>query len=267
MSTHRELGDMSNRRVLITGGAGHLGRVMAETLAELGASIILLDLPGAQFGSIQDDLMHQWKASCLCIECDLESEEERNKAIQEIKSDGKGLNCLINNAAFGGTAALKGWVTLFEEQSLETWRRALEVNLTAPFHFSQAFTPELRAAKDGNIINITSIYGELGPDWRLYEETDMGNPAAYGASKGGLVQLTRWLSTTLAPDIRVNAISPGGVFRNQPEVFIERYVNKTPLNRMATEDDFRGAVAYLSSSLSKYVTGQIIGVDGGWGAW
>jgi len=267
MVTLEELSDMSGRRVLITGGAGHLGRVMAETLAELGASIILLDRPGAQFGSIQDDLMHQWKASCLCIECDLESEEERNKAIQEIKSDGKGLNCLINNAAFGGTTALEGWVTPFEQQSLTTWRRALEVNLTAPFHFSMAFTYELRAAKGGNIINITSIYGELGPDWRLYEGTEMGNPAAYGVSKGGLVQLTRWLGTTLAPDIRVNAISPGGVFRNQPDAFVERYVTKTPLNRMAIEDDFRGAVAFLASDQSAYVSGQVIAVDGGWGVW
>lgn len=267
MTTFKELSDMSGRRVLITGGAGHLGRIMAETLAELGAFIVLLDRPGARFGSIQSDLMHQWKASCLCIECDLESEEDRNSAIQEIKSDGIGLNCLINNAAFGGTTALEGWVTSFETQSLETWRRALEVNLTAPFHFSQAFAPELKVAKGGNIINITSIYGEHGPDWRLYEGTEMGNPAAYAASKGGLVQLTRWLATTLAPEIRVNAISPGGIFRNQPKVFFERYVSKTPLNRMATEDDFRGVFAYLASDQSNYVSGQVISVDGGWGVW
>lgn len=267
MATLRELSDMSDRRVLITGGAGHLGRVMAETFAELGASIILLDRPGEQFENIQSDLMHQWNVSCLCFECDLESEEERNRAIQEIKSDGKGLHCLINNAAFGGTTALEGWVTPFETQSLSTWRRALEVNLTAPFHFSQAFTPELRAAKGGNIINITSIYGELGPDWRLYEGTEMGNPAAYGASKGGLAQLTRWLATTLAPEVRVNAISPGGIFRNQPEAFIQCYESRTPLQRMATEDDFRGAIAYLASDQSAFVSGQTISVDGAWGIW
>jgi NAD(P)-dependent dehydrogenase (short-subunit alcohol dehydrogenase family) len=267
MTTLKELSDMSGRRVLITGGAGYIGQVMAETLAELGASIVLLDRPGAQFGSIQTDLMCHWNANCLCIECDLESEEERNSAIQEIKSDGKGLNCLINNAAFGGTTALEGWVTPFETQSLSTWRRALEVNLTAPFHFSQAFTPELRLAKGGNIINVTSIYGELGPDWRLYEGTEMGSPAAYGASKGGLAQLTRWLATTLAPEVRVNAISPGGVFRNQPKVFIQRYESRTPLQRMATEDDFRGVIAYLASDQSAFVSGQIISVDGAWGVW
>lgn len=268
MATLKQLSDMHGRRVLITGGTGHLGRVMAETLAELGASIILLDRPGADFAEIEDHLSKTWDADCLSIPCDLESEEDRKEAINQIKSDRKGLNCLVNNAAFGGTnVQLEGWVTPFEQQSLQAWRRAIEVNLTAPFHLSQAFAPELRDADGANIINITSIYGELGPDWRLYEGTSMGNPAAYGASKGGLGQLTRWLATTLAPDVRVNAVSPGGLFRNQPEAFVDRYVKKTPLARMATEEDFRGLVAYLASDLSKYVTGQSMSVDGGWGAW
>lgn len=92
----------------------------------------------------------------------------------------------------------------------------------------------------------------------------MGNPAAYGASKAGLTQITRWLATTLAPHLRVNAISPGGMFREQPEAFVQRYATKTPLARMAIEDDFRGAVALLTSDLAAYVTGQILRVDGGW---
>ena len=125
----------------------------------------------------------------------------------------------------------------------------------------------LKAAEGASIINIASIYGMYGPDWRLYEGTSMGNPAAYGASKGGLIQLTRWLATTIAPSVRVNAISPGGVFRNQPEAFVQRYEAKTPLGRMATEDDFIGIIAFLASDLSKYVTGQNHLVDGGWGIW
>ena len=95
----------------------------------------------------------------------------------------------------------------------------------------------------------------------------MGSPAAYAASKGGLLQLTRWLSTVLAPDVRVNSISPGGVARGQPESFVTRYVARTPLRRMATEEDFKGAIAYLASDLSAYVTGENIVVDGGWSAW
>ena len=95
----------------------------------------------------------------------------------------------------------------------------------------------------------------------------MASPAAYGASKGGLIQFTRWLATTLAPEVRVNAISPGGVARGQPDSFVSRYEARTPLRRMATEDDFRGAVAYLATDMSAFVTGQVLAVDGGWGVW
>jgi NAD(P)-dependent dehydrogenase (short-subunit alcohol dehydrogenase family) len=95
----------------------------------------------------------------------------------------------------------------------------------------------------------------------------MGNPAAYAASKGGLIQLSRWLATTLAPSIRVNCISPGGVLRDQPEIFVKRYEAHTPLGRMATEDDLRGAIAYLATDLSAYCTGHDLVVDGGWSAW
>ena len=150
---------------------------------------------------------------------------------------------------------------------VETWRRAMEVNLTAAFHLSQTFAPLLKTSKGGNIINITSIYGEYGPDWGLYEGTQMGNPVAYAVSKGGLVQLTRWLATTIAPEVRVNAVSPGGIFRNQDQKFVERYEARTPMKRMAIEDDFRGVISFLASDMSSYVTGQNIAVDGGWGIW
>ena len=119
----------------------------------------------------------------------------------------------------------------------------------------------------GSVIFFSSIYGLVGPDMRLYEDTDMASPAGYPASKGGLLQLARYLATVLAPRIRVNTISPGGVWRNQPEAFHQRYVYRTPLGRMATEEDLKGAVAYLASDLSAYVTGQNLGVDGGWTAW
>lgn len=125
----------------------------------------------------------------------------------------------------------------------------------------------LRTAEGASIINIASTYGMLGPDWSLYDGTTMGNPAAYGASKGGLIQFTRWLATTLAHAVRVNAISPSGIRINQPDQFIARYAAKTPLQRMATENDLSGAVAYMASDLSNYVTGQTLAVDGGWEIW
>ncbi|MFL0658900.1 SDR family oxidoreductase [Cylindrospermopsis raciborskii UAM/DH-MRr] len=258
---------MRSRVVLITGAGGGLGKVMADTLAELGANLILVDRPECNLEILGEYIRTHWGVNVLSISCDLESEASRIELIRQVYQSGQGLNCLINNAAFVGSSDLTGWVVPFEEQTLETWRRALEVNLTAAFHTCQGLAPLLRSAPGGNIINIASIYGHHGPDWDLYEGTTMGNPAAYGASKGGLIQLTRWLATTLAPDVRVNAISPGGIYRNQPQVFVERYNQRTPLGRMATEDDFRGVVGFLASDLSSYVTGQILQVDGGWSVW
>ena len=138
---------------------------------------------------------------------------------------------------------LRGWNIPFEQQTLATWRRALEVKFTAIFDLCHGLMPMLRAAARNSIINIAPTYGMHGPDWSLYESTTMGNPAAYGASKGGLIQFTRWLATTLAPAVRVNAISPGGIRRNQPDQFIARYAAGTPLQRTATEKDLLGAVA------------------------
>lgn len=267
VTTIKELMNLKGRRALITGATGGLGKIMADTLAELGADLVLVDRPGSDFQSITETLAERWEIKVQYRHCDLEQQGQRTELMGWLKTRGEGLNILINNAAFVGTSELKGWAVPFEEQTVDTWRRALEVNLTAVFDLCRSLAPTLKVAEGASIINIASIYGEYGPDWSLYEGTNMSNPAAYGASKGGLIQFTRWLATTLAPRVRVNAISPGGVFRNQPEKFVPRYESRTPLGRMATEDDFRGTVAHLASDLSNYVTGQNLVVDGGWGVW
>lgn len=261
----KTLMDMTGRRALITGGAGHLGRTMADSLAELGTEVLLVDLPGAPIKAVADEIAERRGTTVTALDCDLEDTDARTALVDRVAPGG--LSVLVNNAAFVGTSGLTGWTEPFEGQSVATWRRALEVNLTAGFHLCQLFAPVLKDSPGGSIINIASIYGQWGPDYALYEGTAMANPAAYGASKGGLIQFTRWLSTTLAPQVRANVISPGGVARGQPKSFVERYSARTPLRRMATEEDFRGAIAYLASDLSAYVTGQVLDVDGGWGAW
>lgn len=267
MTTITKLMNLGGRRALITGAAGHVGRIAAQTLAELGADLVLVDRPGADFGPLAADIGNAWRVKTEIVECDLEAEAARAQLVEKVRGQAAGLDILINNAAFAAPPDLKGWGTDFENQTVEAWRKALEVNLTAAFDLAKGLTPLLKRNGHGSIINMASIYGSYGPDFRLYEGTDMVNPAGYAASKGGLIQLTRWLATTLAPHIRANTIAPGGIFRNQPAAFVERYTARTPLGRMATEDDLRGAIAYLASDMSLYVTGQNLAVDGGWGVW
>ena len=258
---------LNGRVALITGGAGHLGQAMGQALAELGAAIAVLDVNGDEANATAERLRLEYGVRALAVAVDL-ADEEQVRAVPRAVVDGLGaLDILINNAALVGTSALEGWAVPFDRQSADTWRRAMEVNLTAPFVLTQACRAALTASGHGSVINIGSIYGMVAPDMSLYAGTDLGNPAAYAASKGGLLQLTRWLTTVLAPDIRVNAITLGGISRNQAVMFHDRYTARTPLGRMASEEDVKGAVAYLASDLSAYVTGHNMVVDGGWTAW
>lgn len=258
---------LDGRRALITGAAGHLGRAFSGTLAELGAELLLVDRPGAPLDEVREDLLPTTTAPVHVVECDLEVEREREDLIKRVNTESAGLSVLVNNAAFLGGERLKGWAEPFEQQGLEAWRRALEVNLTAAFHLVQGLSNRLTTSPGASVVNLGSIHGNWGPDWRLYEGTGMANPAAYAASKAGIHQMTRWLATTLAPDIRVNAIAPGGIHRGQPGSFVDAYTSRTPLGRMATEDDMCGALALLATDASAYVTGQVLVVDGGWGVW
>ncbi len=267
MKSIKELMDLSGRTALVTGGAGHIGMAFCETLAEAGANIAVLDIATAQVETYAASLENNYQVKAMGLPVDLSDEAAVVAAPGRVVEALGSLDILVNCAAFVGTSNLSGWVTSFEEQSVDTWRAAIETNLTAPFALIQAATPFLRISSHGSVVNIGSTYGVVGPDMSLYEGTSMGNPAAYAASKGGLTQLTRWLATTLAPEIRVNCISPGGVARGQHETFVERYEARTPMKRMGTEEDMKGALLYLASDMSAYVTGQNLLVDGGWTAW
>lgn len=255
-----QLMDLKGRVALVTGGAGHIGFQAAAALAELGAMVAIADLREAEAAAAE-------LPGSIGLAVDLADEAAVRTLPGRVAESLGGLDIVVAAAGFVGTTGLKGWITPFAEQSAETWRQALEVNLTSVFVLAQAALPLLKASGRGSVIALSSIYGMLGPDMRLYEGTGMGNPAAYAAGKGGLLQLVRWLATTIAPEVRVNAISPGGILRGQPEAFRKRYAERTPLRRLGTEEELKGAVAYLASDLSAYVTGQNIVVDGGWTAW
>jgi len=262
-----ELASLRGRVALVTGGAGHLGNVICDALAEAGAQVVIVDLDGQSAAAIAARIEDQHRVVALPLAVDLADESQLRRVPPRVVEQFGRLDILVNCAALVGTSRLGGWTTPFEEQSADTWRRALEINLTVPFILTQECAPALKASGRGSVINIGSIYGIVGADLRLYDGTTMGSPAAYAASKGGLLQLTRWLSTVLAPSIRVNAVSIGGIKRGQPEPFIERYESRVPLARMATEEDIKGAIVYFASDLSAYTTGQNLTIDGGFTAW
>lgn len=263
----RELMGLSGRRALVTGGTGHLGRIAAEALSELGATVAVMDVGASACDQEAARLSRGRRGRAVPIACDVSDEAKTRRAIRLAASKMHGLDILVHCAAYVGTTRANGWACAFDEQTVRAWDAAMRVNLTAAFVMAQEARVLLAASGHGSVILFASIYGLVGPDERLYAETSMGHPAGYDASKGGLLQLTRYLASVLAPRVRVNAISPGGVLRGQPKAFQDRYVARTPMGRMATEEDVKGAVAYLASDLSAYVTGHNLVVDGGWTAW
>ena len=251
---------LAGRTAVVTGGAGPLGRVLASALVVAGARVVVVDRAGV------DETVAGLGDGHLGVTADLMTSEGLAAVEQSITELGA-CDVLVHNAAFTGTSGIAGYAVPFDEQTDEAFAMATWLNLTVPFSLTRRLAPLLRAGGHGSVITVSSIYGLVGPNMGLYEGTRMGNPAAYGATKGGLVQRTRSRATVLAPDIRVNGFAPGGIERGQDPAFLERYSRLTPLGRMATEQDFAGVVTWLAGDDSAYVTGQMVAVDGGWTAW
>lgn len=262
-----QLFSFRNKTIVVTGGAGHLGRVLCKSFARLDANIAIVDMSEEAGNKLLEELEGIGEGSAKVYQLDLGNLDLVKAKCAEIIEDFPTLHSFIHAAALVNTEDLKGLIGSFNEQSPLIWQQAFQVNITSAFAIAQKLHSALQKGDDGNVILVGSIYGVVAPDMRLYKDTELGNSASYSVSKGGLLQLMRWLSSNMAPDVRVNMISPGGIWRNQPEVFVERYAAKTPLKRMATEEDMIGTVLYLASKMSSYVTGQNIQVDGGWTVW
>jgi len=266
MKTLRELESLQGRTAVITGGAGKIAEACAEALGERGASICILDVAEEAARERADQIAQRLAVPASAFGVDVSLEHSVQACVSAVVAKCGAIDILVNNAAYPEVELPDEGVEL-ERQDLAHWKANLDVMLTGAFLMTRACAPHLRRSGRGSVTNIGSIYGLLGPDMRLYDGTEMGNPAYYAAAKGGIVQLTRYWATTLAPEVRVNCIAPGGVWRKQPDCFHERYNSRTPLGRMATEEDLKGAIAYISSDLSAYVTGHVLVVDGGWTAW
>ncbi len=264
-----DLVSLQGRRALVTGGAGHIGLAAVEVLVELGAKVALLDLDGSVVEECSSEFNGRWPGMVSPVCCDLSDENATRLATRRVITTFGGLDILVHSAAFVGTTKTPGWSVPFSEQTVAAWDAGIRINLTSAFVLVQEARSALSVSGRGSVVFVSSIYGLVGSDPSIYDGTSMNSDrvVAYSASKGGLQQLMRHLSTLLAPNVRVNVISPGGIERDQHEGFRKNYAARTPLKRMASEEDMKGAVAYLASDLSAYVTGQNLVVDGGWTAW
>lgn len=251
--------NFKNKNILITGSGGFIGSTLANYFAKHGANLILTDKI-SQPNKIKKILQ---KNKIKYINCDLNSKKEIKNLQKFVIESFSKLDVIIHNASYTGDDKIKGWSTNYTKQLTEHWDKVFQVSLKANFDINKSFLKILKKSKNPSIINISSIYGFMAPDWTIYRGTKINNPAGYAVSKAGLIYLTKWMAKTLGPKIRVNSISPGGLKRNQPKRFIKQYMQRVPLSRMATENDVLNSVIFLASDMSSYVTGQNIVVDGG----
>ena len=247
-----------NKVALITGGLGLIGKEVVRALSDFGATVCVADIDEHKLGDLESVRKIKF------IPLDITSEASINPAISGIIHDFKRIDILVN-CAYPRT---KDWGNKCEEVSFESWKVNVDNHLGGYFLCCQKVAEEMKRYNGGSIINFASTYGIVAPDFSIYEGTKMTMPVAYSAIKGGVIALTKYLATYYAKyNIRVNALSPGGIFDNQPEAFVERYCKKTPLGRMGKQGDIVGAVIFLASEASSYITGQNIIVDGGWTTW
>jgi NAD(P)-dependent dehydrogenase (short-subunit alcohol dehydrogenase family) len=268
-----ELFDLTDRVAIVTGGAGLLGYQHGDILAAAGAHVVLLDLPQANPQLRAEQLTATHGPDCLGLAVDITSEASLLEARDAIVAKFGRIDILINNAANNPKVEDQKpgqpWSRL-ENFPLATWNDDIAVGLTAAFLCSRVFGQEMVKRNVGVIVNVASDLGVIAPDQRLYRQEGVADhqqpvkPVTYSVVKTALIGLTRYLSTYwTANNIRVNAISPGGVFAGQPDEFTSRLHQLIPMGRMAEKDEYQGAILFLCSDASSYMTGHNLIIDGG----
>jgi NAD(P)-dependent dehydrogenase (short-subunit alcohol dehydrogenase family) len=277
MTTILDKFNLAGRVAVVTGGAGLLGAEFCRSLAEAGAAVTVVDLNMAAAVKVADSLTATGYRS-LAVSSDITRPDSVNALVDKVLTTFGRLDVLVNSAAldpkFDPDAVARGIAPgKFEDYPLEQWNAAIGVNLTGMFLVTQACVkPMLAQGKKGSIINICSTYGLNGPDQRIYRKKDGSQqafkPVYYTVTKAGVLGFTKYLSAYyMGTEIRVNALTPGGVFNNHDETFVTNYSAKTILGRMAKKDEMNGGLLFLASDASSYMTGNNLIVDGGWTAW
>jgi 2-deoxy-D-gluconate 3-dehydrogenase len=272
--------NLTGRVAIVTGGPGLLGKEFCRTLAEAGAAVVVADINADGVSALATTLIKNGYTA-LGVATDVTQPESVQALFQETLSTFERLDILVNSAALDpkfdpealAEMAKHGMVSgAFEDYPLESWKAALDVNLTGMFLCCQAAVkPMLAQGKKGSIINICSTYGLVAPDQRIYQRDGKQTsykPVYYSVTKSGVLGLTRYLAAYYnGTDIRVNALTPGGVYNNHDDVFLKAYNARTVMGRMANKDEMNGALLFLASDASSYMTGSNLVVDGGWTAW
>lgn len=268
-----EMFDLTGKVCVVTGGAGMLGTRICRALADQGARVAMVDSRVEDAEKQAAEIAAETGADVIGIGCDVADPDSVAAMIDNVTRQFGGIHVLHNNAATR-TRDHGDFYAPFEEFKYAVWQEIMRVNIDGMFLVAQAVGKQMLAQESGgSIIQTASTYGICGPDFRIYEGSEyMGyqitTPAAYSASKAAVVGLTKYLATYWGEKgIRVNTLVPGGVQSGQNETFQRNYGSRTPLGRMANADEIVGAVVFLASDASSYMTGQMLVVDGGWSAW
>ncbi|CDL00629.1 putative gluconate 5-dehydrogenase [Magnetospirillum gryphiswaldense MSR-1 v2] len=270
---NRDLFSLAGKVAVVTGGTGIQGVRIIRGLAAFGADVAVVDLDPELCETQAKALCAEYGVRAIGVCCDVSQKDQVDAMVKRVVAELGGIHVLHNNAATKSKNPQDFFVP-FEDFSFDVWRDIMSVNLDGVFLVAQAVGKQmLSQGTGGSIIQVSSTYGVVGPDFRIYDGSQymgfrISTPPAYSASKAAVCGLTRYLATWWGPKgIRVNTLVPGGIESGQNEVFQDNYGARVPLGRMANVDEMVGAVVYLASDASSYMTGQMVVVDGGWTAW
>ncbi len=264
--------DLSGKVAVVTGGAGLLGQVFCQALISAGANVAIIDIDKNKADQTAREIKREKNQKVSAFACDITLPDSVSSMVKEVVNQLGRIDILLNNAA-SKSSDLDQFFAPFENYSLQTWREVMAVNIDGLFLVAQNVGNQMKTQGGGSIIQVSSIYGVVAPDQRIYEGSEyngraINTPAVYSVSKAAVIGLTSYLATYWADSkIRVNTLTPGGIASGQNNEFSKKYSNRVPLGRMGEATELTGALIYLASDASSYVTGQNIIVDGGLSAW
>lgn len=263
MSDWRELFNLNDKVAVVAGGAGLIGASLSEALSSAGASVVIVDRDEQLAGREAARIAQATGGRIAAKRVDIVNQEQVQDAADSIWREFGVCDILVNAAHYKSGE----FFAELDRYPLDAWQAVLDVNLTGTFLMCREFGGRMHRGKGGVIVNISSTYGVVSADPRIYGDSGINSPVAYAATKAGLINFTRYLAVHWRPSVRANVLVPGGVQAGQDPQFIRNYCDRTPLGRMARRDDYQGAILFMCSPASAYMTGAVLTVDGGWTAW